>query len=99
MKKRGAFDLRYRLILSDIDGTLLNSNHQLTDEVKTAIKEYAAAGGTFVLASARPPLAMTALAHQMGLDATCQSQRRRHLPTATWRFKNPVRNALARWHW
>ncbi|RND77025.1 hypothetical protein FAM18133_00523 [Lacticaseibacillus paracasei] len=39
MKKRGAFDLRYRLILSDIDGTLLNSNHQLTDEVKTAIKD------------------------------------------------------------
>ena len=72
MKKRGDFDLRYRLILSDIDGTLLNSNHQLTDEVKTAIKDYAAAGGTFVLASARPPLAMTALAHQM-----C------HLPVST----------------
>ena len=73
MKKRGDFDLRYRLILSDIDGTLLNSNHQLTDEVKTAIKDYAAAGGTFVLASARPPLAMTALAHQMGLDVPLAS--------------------------
>ncbi|MCU6430241.1 Cof-type HAD-IIB family hydrolase [Lacticaseibacillus paracasei] len=60
--------MRYRLILSDIDGTLLNSQHQLTDGVKTAIQDYAIAGGTFVLASARPPLAMTALAHQMGLD-------------------------------
>jgi len=67
MKKRGAFDLRYRLILSDIDGTLLNSNHQLTDEVKTAIKEYAAAGGTFVLAFSRPPFALTALGSLCGL--------------------------------
>lgn len=68
INKKGDFCLRYRLILSDIDGTLLNSQHQLTDGVKTAIQDYAIAGGTFVLASARPPLAMTALAHQMGLD-------------------------------
>ncbi|QVI35555.1 HAD family phosphatase [Lacticaseibacillus chiayiensis] len=59
--------MRYRLILSDIDGTLLNSQHQLTAGVKQAIQAYVAAGGIFVLASARPPLAMTALARQMGL--------------------------------
>ncbi|OAU36198.1 HAD hydrolase family protein, partial [Lacticaseibacillus rhamnosus] len=54
--------MHYRLILSDIDGTLLNSKHELTVGVKQAIRHYVAAGGTFVLASARPPLAMTALA-------------------------------------
>ena len=59
--------MHYRLILSDIDGTLLNSKHELTVGVKQAIQHYVAAGGTFVLASARPPLAMTALAQQMGL--------------------------------
>lgn len=59
--------MHYRLILSDIDGTLLNSKHELTVGVKQAIRHYVAAGGTFVLASARPPLAMTALAQQMGL--------------------------------
>ncbi|HAJ55173.1 MAG TPA: Cof-type HAD-IIB family hydrolase, partial [Lactobacillus sp.] len=51
--------MRYRLILSDIDGTLLNSQHQLTAGVKQAIQAYVDAGGIFVLASARPPLAMT----------------------------------------
>ncbi|NVO87713.1 HAD family phosphatase [Lactobacillus rhamnosus] len=59
--------MHYRLILSDIDGTLLNSKHELTVGVKQAIQHYVAAGGTFVLASARPPLAMTALAQQMAL--------------------------------
>ena len=60
--------MRYRLILSDIDGTLLNSRHQLTVGVKHAIQHYVEAGGIFVLASARPPMAMTALARQMGLS-------------------------------
>ena len=73
--REGEFFLHYRLILSDIDGTLLNSKHELTVGVKQAIQHYVAAGGTFVLASARPPLAMTALAQQMGLAVPLVSLR------------------------
>ena len=44
----------------------LIQNTRLTVGVKQTVQHYVAAGGTFVLASARPPLAMTALAQQMG---------------------------------
>lgn len=56
-----------QLILSDIDGTLLNDAHQLLPSVIQAVQHYVQNGGKFCLASARPAKAMTFLAAQMGL--------------------------------
>ena len=56
------------LVLSDIDGTLVNDEHQLPAPVIAAVQAYSAAGGHFVLASARPALGMTAIADKLGID-------------------------------
>ncbi|WP_155287249.1 Cof-type HAD-IIB family hydrolase [Lacticaseibacillus zhaodongensis] len=60
--------MKRQLVLSDIDGTILNSQHQLTPAVITAITAYSKAGGHFVLASARPALGMVNLAQQLQLE-------------------------------
>ncbi|KRL11090.1 Cof-type HAD-IIB family hydrolase [Schleiferilactobacillus perolens] len=59
--------MQYPLVLSDIDGTLVNNEGTIPDKVVSAIQEYSQAGGHFVLASARPPLAMLDLAQSLGL--------------------------------
>lgn len=43
-----------KIIAIDIDATLLNSNHQLTDTVKNAIKSASEKGIKVVLTSGRP---------------------------------------------
>lgn len=43
-----------KLIALDMDGTLLNSNHQITDEVKSAIQEAKQNGIKVVLCTGRP---------------------------------------------
>lgn len=59
--------LQRALILSDIDGTLIDTHHQLQPEVIQAVQDYHHAGGHFVLASARPVLGMTPLARQLAV--------------------------------
>lgn len=59
--------LKRKLVLSDIDGTLIDSDNQLQPEVIAAIRDYTQAGGHFVLASARPALGMVQIAQQLGL--------------------------------
>ncbi len=59
--------LKRKLVLSDIDGTLIDSNNQLQPAVSAAIRDYTEAGGHFVLASARPALGMVQIAQQLGL--------------------------------
>ncbi|MCL2081480.1 MAG: Cof-type HAD-IIB family hydrolase [Oscillospiraceae bacterium] len=49
---------RYRLIASDCDGTLINSDHELTERTKTAIDRCMDAGAVFVLATGRPTYAV-----------------------------------------
>lgn len=60
--------MKRQLVLSDIDGTIVNSAHQLTPAVITAITDYSRAGGHFVLASARPALGMVNIAQQLQLE-------------------------------
>ena len=48
----------FKAIFSDIDGTLLNTSHQITSKTKEAIKRVHQKGLPFVLVSARPPMAM-----------------------------------------
>ena len=46
--------MNYKLIALDIDGTLINSSHQLTDGVKKAIKKAKERGVKVVLCTGRP---------------------------------------------
>lgn len=50
-----------KLIISDIDGTLINSNNQLTNETVEAIKYFMAEGGKFAFATGRNPIGIKAL--------------------------------------
>lgn len=47
--------MSYRIVFSDIDGTLLNSEHQLTETTRGTIAALGEKGIPFVLASARMP--------------------------------------------
>lgn len=60
--------LKKQLVLSDIDGTLIDSEQKLQPEVITAIRDYSQAGGHFVLASARPALGMVQLARELQIE-------------------------------
>lgn len=44
-----------KIIFSDIDGTLLNSEHKITENTKKKIKEFEVSGIPFILVSARMP--------------------------------------------
>lgn len=57
---------RFQAIFSDIDGTLLNPQHQLSPRNRAAGRAVEAAGIPIVLVSARPPAAMRPLAEALG---------------------------------
>ncbi|WP_061601698.1 Cof-type HAD-IIB family hydrolase [Streptococcus gordonii] len=56
-----------RLIISDIDGTILDNQHQVDPELKDIIPLLNREQIPFVLASARSPLGMEPIAHELGL--------------------------------
>ena len=56
-----------RLIISDIDGTILDNQHQVDPELKDIIPLLKQEQIPFVLASARSPLGMEPIAHELGL--------------------------------
>lgn len=56
-----------RLVLSDMDGTLLRRDHSLAPAVIEAVGQLREAGVVFSLASARPPRAMLQQAKALGL--------------------------------
>ncbi len=58
----------YKLLVLDLDDTLLNSSGQLSSENKKAIMKAQAKGVKVVLASGRPTGAMTALSKELKLD-------------------------------
>lgn len=68
MKQKAAIDTPIKLIVSDIDGTILNSQHRVSEVTKAAIKKTTAAGVPFVLASARSPRGMEAIAREIGIS-------------------------------
>ena len=55
----------YKAIFSDIDGTLLNSEHKITPATEQAIKAVIAKGIPFIPVSARPPYAITPYTNQL----------------------------------
>lgn len=56
----------YKAVFSDIDGTLLNSQHQITPKTEAAIKNMLKQGIPFIPVSARPPYAITPYKEQLG---------------------------------
>ncbi|HYE84563.1 MAG TPA: HAD family hydrolase [Clostridia bacterium] len=45
--------MKYRLIVSDIDGTLVNSSRQIAERTKAAIHSFQSLGGVFAIATGR----------------------------------------------
>ena len=59
----------YKIIFSDIDGTLLDSKQRISIRTKEKIKQLAAAGIPFVLASSRPENGVFSIIEDIGIKA------------------------------
>ena len=59
-----------RLIISDIDGTILDDQHQVDSQLREQIPLLKKENIPFVLASARSPLGMEPIARELGLGDT-----------------------------
>jgi Cof subfamily protein (haloacid dehalogenase superfamily) len=68
--------MKYKLIVSDFDGTLTPSYYEMVDETTEAIKRWRAAGGKFALCTGRPISDTSRALGDGGLecDAVCYSQ-------------------------
>ncbi len=60
-----------KLIVSDIDGTLLNDKHQVTQKVKEAVHKVRESGVSFMAASGRDYLMLNKVMNQLGEKAKC----------------------------
>jgi HAD superfamily hydrolase (TIGR01484 family) len=58
----------YKLLALDVDGTILNSAHQLTEKVRATLFQLTQQGIHVILASARSPQSMTGFIEQIGLN-------------------------------
>ena len=56
-----------KLVTIDVDGTLLNSQRQITQEVKTAISQAKAQGVKIVVTTGRPYLGVVDLLRELSL--------------------------------
>src|SRR5258708_26241084 len=56
------------LVLSDVDGTLVNEQKVLTERSKAAVRALHSAGIRFAITSGRPPLGMAMLFDALALD-------------------------------
>jgi HAD superfamily hydrolase (TIGR01484 family) len=57
-----------RLVIADVDGTLVTQEKLLTDDAKAASRELRAAGVTLALTSGRPPRGMKMLIEPLKLE-------------------------------
>ena len=61
--------MKYEAIVCDLDGTLLNEKHQLSDETKEVIKKVKDTGKKIFIATGRHHLDALAIKKQLGLDS------------------------------
>ena len=59
----------YKIVLSDIDGTLLTTDHRVLPRTADAIRQIVAKGIPFVLVSARVPEAIAPIIKEIGVSA------------------------------
>ena len=70
-----------RLLIADVDGTLVTNEKVLTARAIEAVTLLKNAGVAFAITSGRPPLGMKMLIDPLGLDGTdCGVQWRRLCP-------------------
>lgn len=62
--------MQYKMLALDLDGTLTDSNKQVTPRTAAALAKAAEKGVRIVLASGRPTVGVQPLARQLGLDKT-----------------------------
>lgn len=60
--------MRYRLVVADVDGTLVEKGGDIRPEVREAVDAYRGRGGVFTLATGRPVGGVRHYAEQLGLD-------------------------------
>lgn len=60
--------MNYRLVIADVDGTLVEHGGPVPREAREAIAEHRAAGGLFTLATGRPAPAVRHYAEELALD-------------------------------
>ena len=60
-------NMDYKLIFCDVDGTLIDKDHNLSDANKNAIKKATDAGIQFVLCSGRTPVSLVDIAGNIGV--------------------------------
>jgi hypothetical protein len=65
----GPDDSRIRLVLADVDGTLVTSEKKLTDRAIGAVHKLHAAGIRFAITSGRPPRGMEMLVDPLSLES------------------------------
>ena len=59
--------IKYRLIVSDFDGTLVRQDGTVSEKNIKVINEYIEAGGIFVISTGRVPAGILPQARRMGL--------------------------------
>ena len=60
---------RPRLLLSDVDGTLVTTNKVLTQATRQAVARLLTAGIRFAITSSRPPAGLRAVVEALAIDA------------------------------
>jgi len=61
--------MKYKVIFSDIDGTLLTSNHKVTEGTVNAVQKISKSGIDFILVSARMPRGIIPIQKKLGINA------------------------------
>lgn len=56
-----------KVVMSDVDGTILNSQHQVSQRLKSAIMQMKEKNIPFVLASARSPEGMKQISQELAV--------------------------------
>ena len=60
--------MRYKVVVLDLDGTLTNSQKEVTSHTKETLFRYMESGGTVVLASGRPTYGVMPIARELELN-------------------------------
>jgi Cof subfamily protein (haloacid dehalogenase superfamily) len=67
MRRENSVKSNIRLLLADVDGTLVTQDKVLTDKAVDAVRRLGEAGIMFAVTSGRPPLGMSMLVEPLGL--------------------------------
>ncbi len=60
--------IKYPLVVSDFDGTLVRADGKIGEKTKRAIEEYIKAGGNFAISTGRMPMGILSRARELGLQ-------------------------------